>query len=631
MIFRVSRPIDHQLAPNPEYSSLDDRESEKAVPNELISKNRMSNIKKIHNVTQESLSLLAIIKDVETHALSPKSLIPSSNKRPSPELLNNAKGKRSTNEATANDEPVRQFPESNSQILMTGQLNNKRETGSATKSHIKLKSLTSSVIQLLSLTRLHEEHFFEEDQTKQRLNTDVRTVAHILPRIPAQESSCKVNKPTGTESSSSVLNTVTFGTQIEEAMQVQTAVPLKSPRHVLAQNPIYGSNFLNSSSTLLSNTSKELFHEEIENVQNSLDSKRSVFPIPTKKWDPHRKFHDKRNFDSVLNMSELNATSRPVMTFFKNKGTFINKSSIRNFADEHFNEEESRLVNDATWKKQNQIRQLKFLSNSKDLSSTVSDAASVTQLSLESQVHVPQKRTSNSSTSSTNSISIATALFSSLVLVKLGGKKKSKETEKESLSPFSNASMTPSMINLRPNADILEAPFIKNTTDAVPSSSFFSGAIASLSNMVFDIEAEHILKLEHVEKLLRRGNEHDDAGRHKKALSYYNKVLSYQRDIHGKDHLETAKCLNSIGVSQTKQGNFMLALTAFEEALHIRQEILGRKHDDVLETTLNINRVVAEANKGTYSAQLILDQINDASARQPRSSTSVLSNQEVDC
>ena len=635
MVFLDSRLFDDSLAPKPDDCSLDESETEKAVSNELVSKTRMSNINRIRDVTPESISLHAIIEDVETPILLPKPLIQSSNDMPSLTLMSNAKGKGSINEAMNKNEPadsVRIFPELNSKILFPEKLNNKQEKGRATKSHIKLKSLVSSISQLLSLNRFHEEHFVEEDQTKRRLKTRVRTLAQVLPHIRARESSCRVDKPSDTESNSCVVNTVAHDTQIKETIQAQTVCPSKTPHRGLAQNPMYGTNFLNSSTTSLCNLSKKLFDKESEKDQNGCDSNRSMFHISTKKRDPQWKFQDERKCDSVLSMSEPNPTSRPVMSFFNKEGNCFNNSSIRNFSDE-LHEENSKFANEVTWKIQKQNRQLKFLSNPKDPSSFSSDVSTVTQISLERQVHVPQKRTSTSSTSSTGSVSTVTALFSSLILVKLGGQKKRNETEMDGLSPYTHVSMTPSMVNLRPNADMLEAPIIKDATDAVPSLSFFSGAITSLSNMVFDTEAEHILKLEHVEKLLQRGNEHDDAGRHKKALTYYNKVLSYQRDIHGKDHLETAKCLNIIGVSQTKLGNLMLALTAFEEALHIRQEILGRKHDDVRETTLNINRVVAEANKGTYSAQMILDQINDASApaRQPISSTDKLSNLVFEC
>lgn len=79
------------------------------------------------------------------------------------------------------------------------------------------------------------------------------------------------------------------------------------------------------------------------------------------------------------------------------------------------------------------------------------------------------------------------------------------------------------------------------------------------------------------------------------ALDLFNSALIIQRKAYGMDHPLTARTLNEIGLVLHRMGELFAALTAFEEALFIRQETLGAGHPDVVEITNNMCRLLDEA------------------------------------
>jgi len=71
-------------------------------------------------------------------------------------------------------------------------------------------------------------------------------------------------------------------------------------------------------------------------------------------------------------------------------------------------------------------------------------------------------------------------------------------------------------------------------------------------------------------------------------VAYYHIALVKQRQYYGEDHIVTSNTLNELGLALTHMGEHFGALTALEEALHIRQELLGAGAEEVAETTSNI-------------------------------------------
>lgn len=89
-------------------------------------------------------------------------------------------------------------------------------------------------------------------------------------------------------------------------------------------------------------------------------------------------------------------------------------------------------------------------------------------------------------------------------------------------------------------------------------------------------------------RVFAKGKQAADRGNWKKAVAYYHIALVKQREYYGEDHLVTSSTLNSLGLALMNLGEHFGALTALEEALHIRQEALGAGAKEVAETTSNI-------------------------------------------
>lgn len=89
-------------------------------------------------------------------------------------------------------------------------------------------------------------------------------------------------------------------------------------------------------------------------------------------------------------------------------------------------------------------------------------------------------------------------------------------------------------------------------------------------------------------KVYKRGKRSADKGDWKKAVAYYHIALVKQREYYGEDHVRTAATLNALGEALMHLGELYGAMTALEEALHIRQILLGSGDQAVAETTNNI-------------------------------------------
>mmetsp|Transcript_21528 Transcript_21528/g.46807 ORF Transcript_21528/g.46807 Transcript_21528/m.46807 type:complete len:367 (-) Transcript_21528:155-1255(-) len=94
------------------------------------------------------------------------------------------------------------------------------------------------------------------------------------------------------------------------------------------------------------------------------------------------------------------------------------------------------------------------------------------------------------------------------------------------------------------------------------------------------------------QRLFIRGGKAAEEGDWEKAVAYYHIALVKQRKYYGEDHIVTSNTLNSLGLALMNLGEYFGALTALEEALHIRQEKLGAGAEEAAETTSNISMVL---------------------------------------
>ncbi|KAL7552915.1 hypothetical protein ACHAWF_016164 [Thalassiosira exigua] len=92
----------------------------------------------------------------------------------------------------------------------------------------------------------------------------------------------------------------------------------------------------------------------------------------------------------------------------------------------------------------------------------------------------------------------------------------------------------------------------------------------------------------------RRGKRKANKSQFLEALARYNLALVRQREELGENHLACGTTLHEIGVCWMMLGDRQPALTAFEEALYIRQQELGDGAMEVVETTNKIWTILVE-------------------------------------
>ena len=91
-----------------------------------------------------------------------------------------------------------------------------------------------------------------------------------------------------------------------------------------------------------------------------------------------------------------------------------------------------------------------------------------------------------------------------------------------------------------------------------------------------------------------RGKKKANKGQYLQAVALYNLALIRQREGLSVDHIECATTLNEIGACWMILSERYLALSAYEEALYIRQKHLGDGAMEVAETTNNIWMILHE-------------------------------------
>eukprot|EP00804_Cyclotella_cryptica_P016678 CCRYP_002000-RA/>CCRYP_002000-RA protein AED:0.00 eAED:0.00 QI:95/1/1/1/1/1/2/78/364 len=95
-------------------------------------------------------------------------------------------------------------------------------------------------------------------------------------------------------------------------------------------------------------------------------------------------------------------------------------------------------------------------------------------------------------------------------------------------------------------------------------------------------------------RYFRKGKSKAAKGLFLDAVALYNFALMRQREDLGEDHSDCGATLNEIGLAWMMLGERFSALTAFEEALYIRQKSFGDGAKEVAETTNNIWMVLHE-------------------------------------
>ncbi|KAL7475836.1 hypothetical protein ACHAW6_001736 [Cyclotella cf. meneghiniana] len=95
-------------------------------------------------------------------------------------------------------------------------------------------------------------------------------------------------------------------------------------------------------------------------------------------------------------------------------------------------------------------------------------------------------------------------------------------------------------------------------------------------------------------RYFRKGKSKAEKGLFLDAVALYNFALMRQREDLGEDHADCGATLNEIGLAWMMLGERFSALTAFEEALYIRQKSFGDGAKEVADTTNNIWMVLHE-------------------------------------
>lgn len=159
------------------------------------------------------------------------------------------------------------------------------------------------------------------------------------------------------------------------------------------------------------------------------------------------------------------------------------------------------------------------------------------------------------------------------------------------------------------------------------------------------------VELAEAERLYEQGRAKASEGKYKTAIQAYHGALAIQRRHLGNDCPEAGRTLNAIGVALMESGRGadcegeqdFAALTAFEEALHIRQTACGDGSEEAAETMCNLWTLLdrvrrrEERDEGadnSTSAEQADDGEpelagSDSSEQQPKSSVSAHSNRKT--
>eukprot|EP00567_Pseudictyota_dubia_P014054 CAMPEP_0197436322 /NCGR_PEP_ID=MMETSP1175-20131217/3784_1 /TAXON_ID=1003142 /ORGANISM="Triceratium dubium, Strain CCMP147" /LENGTH=169 /DNA_ID=CAMNT_0042965577 /DNA_START=304 /DNA_END=810 /DNA_ORIENTATION=- len=100
----------------------------------------------------------------------------------------------------------------------------------------------------------------------------------------------------------------------------------------------------------------------------------------------------------------------------------------------------------------------------------------------------------------------------------------------------------------------------------------------------------------------KQGVEYANKQEWRKAVIMYNRALKLQRHVLGKNHIDCAQTLNDIGVALTHLGESYGAMTSLQEALWIRQVVLGDGHPCVVQTTCDLWKLLDQEREREQGA-----------------------------
>ncbi|HEX6290566.1 MAG TPA: FxSxx-COOH system tetratricopeptide repeat protein [Herpetosiphonaceae bacterium] len=89
-------------------------------------------------------------------------------------------------------------------------------------------------------------------------------------------------------------------------------------------------------------------------------------------------------------------------------------------------------------------------------------------------------------------------------------------------------------------------------------------------------------------------------GVYPEAQGYLEQALAIRQRVLGDDHSDTARSLNNLGIVLWAQGHYPAAQRAYEQALAIRQRLLGDDHPDTARSLNNLGVVLKD--QGQYAA-----------------------------
>jgi serine/threonine-protein kinase len=84
------------------------------------------------------------------------------------------------------------------------------------------------------------------------------------------------------------------------------------------------------------------------------------------------------------------------------------------------------------------------------------------------------------------------------------------------------------------------------------------------------------------------GETYVELGRYAEAEPHLRAALAIQRQIHGEEHWDVAKSLNSLGVLLHAKGDYAAAQSCLEQALAMHRKIYGNEHPDVAQDLNNL-------------------------------------------
>ena len=94
-------------------------------------------------------------------------------------------------------------------------------------------------------------------------------------------------------------------------------------------------------------------------------------------------------------------------------------------------------------------------------------------------------------------------------------------------------------------------------------------------------------------------------GKHDKSIDFLGRADSLSRKHLGPRHLETAECLNAMGVVRAAAGSLAVSETLFRESLSIREEALGPKHALVAATLEQLAEIYRERLQFAEAEKLV--------------------------